>query len=175
MNVTPNAQPTFADLWRRAVERHRDRTFLTFRSEHGEIDSWTYRQFDVIVRDAVWLLTSSGVVAGEPVHLCLRNCPAFIAVWLATAELGAWMVPVDPASSSRDIERQLARVSPKIGFHASAPRPTWRPWRRAPRCAPSPWRRRPQTSDRVDDCAPTTSRPDHRSARRTSSRLPGSP
>ena len=29
------------------------------------------------------------------------------------------MVPVDPASSSRDIETQLARVSPKIGFYAA--------------------------------------------------------
>ena len=29
------------------------------------------------------------------------------------------MVPVDPASSSRDIETQLARVSPQLGFHAA--------------------------------------------------------
>ena len=110
---------TFADIWQRAVDQHGDRTFLTFRSEHGQIDTWTYREFDLIVDDAVALLTASGVGAGDPVHLCLRNCPAFIAIWLAIAELGAWMVPVDPASSSRDIETQLARVSPKIGFHAA--------------------------------------------------------
>ena len=61
----------------------------------------------------------NGVAAGDAVHLCLRNSPAFIAVWLATAKLGAWMVPVDPASSSRDIETQLGRVSPKIGFYAT--------------------------------------------------------
>ena len=65
------------------------------------------------------LLAASGVAAGDPVHLCLRNCPAFIALWLAIAELGAWMVPVDPASSSRDIETQLARVAPTIGFYAA--------------------------------------------------------
>ena len=58
--------------------------------------------------------------AGDAVHLCLRNSPAFIAIWLATARLGAWMVPVDPASSSRDIATQLARVSPTIGFYAAA-------------------------------------------------------
>ena len=61
----------------------------------------------------------NGVTAGDSVHLCLRNSPAFIAVWLATTRLGAWMVPVDPASSSRDIQTQLARVSPAIGFHAA--------------------------------------------------------
>jgi carnitine-CoA ligase len=65
------------------------------------------------------MLTANGVAAGDPVHLCLRNSPAFIAVWLATAEVGAWMVPVDPASTTRDIEIQLARVSPKIGFYAA--------------------------------------------------------
>ena len=119
MSITPSTHRTFADIWQRAVDQHGNRTFLTFRSEHGQIDTWTYRQFDLIVHDAVALLTASGVAAGDPVHLCLRNSPAFIAVWLATAELGAWMVPVDPASSSRDIETQLARVSPKIGFYAA--------------------------------------------------------
>ena len=126
MNATPSTHRTFADIWQRAVDRHGDRIFLTFRSEHGEIDTWTYREFDLIVHDAVALLTASGVVAGDAVHLCLRNCPGFIAVWLATAELGAWMVPVDPASSSRDIETQLARVSPKIGFYAAQRADTYR-------------------------------------------------
>ena len=65
------------------------------------------------------LLAANGVAAGDALHLCLRNCPAFIAVWLATAKLGAWMVPVDPASTSRDVETQLARVAPKLGFYAS--------------------------------------------------------
>ena len=57
----------------------------------------------------------------------LRNSPAFVAIWLATGQLGAWMVPVDPASSSRDIETQLARVSPKIGFYATARAEDYRP------------------------------------------------
>ncbi len=119
MSITPRTHRTFADVWQRAVDQHGNRTFLTFRSEHGQIDTWTYREFDLIVHDAVALLTASGVAPGDPVHLCLRNSPAFVAVWLATATLGAWMVPVDPASSSRDIETQLARVSPTIGFHAA--------------------------------------------------------
>ena len=119
MNTRPSSHRTFADLWRRAVDQHGDRTFLSFRSELGQIDTWTYGEFDLIVDDAAALITASGVAAGDAVHLCLRNCPAFIAVWLAIAKLGAWMVPVDPASSSRDIETQLARVAPKLGFYAA--------------------------------------------------------
>lgn len=118
MNTTPGSR-SFADMWQRAVVDHGDRTFLVFRSEHGRIDTWTYRQFDVVVDDAVARLTANGVAAGDPVHLCLRNCPGFIAIWLATARLGAWMVPVDPASTSRDIASQVARVSPTVGFYAA--------------------------------------------------------
>lgn len=111
---------TFADVWQRAVERHAHRPFLVFRGEDGRIDTWTYGEFDRVVGDAAALLTANGVAAGDALHLCLRNCPAFVALWLATARIGAWMVPVDPASSGRDIATQLARVSPKIGFHAAA-------------------------------------------------------
>ena len=119
MNTEPSDHGTFAELWQRAVERHGTRTFLTFRSEHGEIDTWTYGEFDRIVQDAVALLIGNGVGAGDPVHVCLRNCPAFIALWLGVAELGAWMVPGDPASTSRDIEAQLGRVSPRLGVYAT--------------------------------------------------------
>ena len=119
MNTTPSTRRTFADVWQRAVDEHGDRAFLTFRSEQGQIDTWTYREFDAVVEGAAELLSAHGVTAGDAVHLCLRNSPAFIAIWLATARLGAWMVPVDPASSSRDITTQLARVSPKIGFYAA--------------------------------------------------------
>jgi len=119
MTTTPTTPGTFADLWRRAVEQHGDRPFLTFRSDDGEIDTWTYREFDHVVDGAAAVLTANGVAAGDSLHLCLRNSPAFVAIWLATAKLGAWMVPVDPASSSRDIAAQLARVSPKIGFYAA--------------------------------------------------------
>ena len=49
MTSAPPVDRTFADLWRRAAEQHGDRTFLVFRSEDGEVDSWTYGEFDRIV------------------------------------------------------------------------------------------------------------------------------
>jgi carnitine-CoA ligase len=126
MTPTPRAHRTFTDLWQRAVDRHGDRPFLVFRSEDGQIDTWSYGEFDAVVDDAAALLAANGVGDGDSVHLCLRNSPAFVALWLALAKLGAWMVPVDPASSSRDIETQLRRVTPKIGFHAAARGDTYR-------------------------------------------------
>ena len=35
--MVDDAHQTFADVWRRAVDRHADRPFLLFRSEDGEI------------------------------------------------------------------------------------------------------------------------------------------
>ena len=67
-------------------------------------------------------LAAAGVTPGSPVHVVLRNCPAFIAIWLACARSGAWMVPVDPTSTARDISRQLDRVRPAAGICAGEPR-----------------------------------------------------
>jgi crotonobetaine/carnitine-CoA ligase len=126
MHSAPSTDGTFADVWQRAVDQHAHRPFLIFRSEDGQIDTWTYGEFDLVVDDARALLSTNGVAAGDSVHLCLRNSPAFIAIWLAVAKLSAWMVPVDPASSSRDIETQLRRVTPKIGFYAAQRADTYR-------------------------------------------------
>jgi crotonobetaine/carnitine-CoA ligase len=125
MTTTSRRPGTFAELWLRAVDRHADRPFLVFRSEDGAIDTWTYDEFDGLVRDTMALLAAHGVGRGDAVHLCLRNCPGFIALWLATTALGAWMVPVDPASTSRDVESQIARVTPKMGFYARARKDTY--------------------------------------------------
>ena len=126
MTSQPDTEPTFAGIWQRAVDRHGDRPFLVFRGEDGRVDTWSYGEFDRVVDDAAALLSAHGVTPGDAVHLCLRNCPGFVALWLAVARLGAWMVPVDPASSGRDIETQLGRVAPKVGFCAAARGGTYR-------------------------------------------------
>ncbi|GAA2093493.1 class I adenylate-forming enzyme family protein [Brevibacterium salitolerans] len=81
---------------------------------------WTYREFDAVVRGTEGVLRAHGVAPGDAVHVCLRNCPGFVAVWLAAARMGAWIVPVDPESSSRDIADHLARISPVLGICAEA-------------------------------------------------------
>lgn len=111
---------TFHDIWRRAVGEHGESTFLLFRSDSGEITGWTYAQFDDVVSRVSGTLVESGVRPGAAVHLVLRNCPAFVALWLAVARLGAWVVPVDPASAGPDIRSQVSRVRPAVSVVAAA-------------------------------------------------------
>ena len=59
MTTTSRRPGTFAELWQRAVDRHADRPFLVFRSEDGEIDTWTYDEFDGLVRDTMALLAAA--------------------------------------------------------------------------------------------------------------------
>ncbi|WP_279107282.1 class I adenylate-forming enzyme family protein, partial [Gordonia paraffinivorans] len=105
---------TFAALWNRAVRDHGAREFLVFRDLDGTVSSWTYDRFDDVVGRVAATLAERGVDADAPVHVMLRNCPAFIAIWLAAARLGAWFVPVDPGSTPRDVARQLRRIRPAV-------------------------------------------------------------
>jgi crotonobetaine/carnitine-CoA ligase len=111
---------TFARRWEAAVAGHGDRPFLIFEGPDQSVSQWTYREFDEVVTRFQATLAAAGVTAGSPVHVVLRNCPAFIAVWLACARSGAWMVPVDPTSTARDISRQLDRVRPAAGICAAS-------------------------------------------------------
>ena len=111
---------TFAARWQAAVSSSGDRTFLVFESAGGSVAQWTYREFDAAVERMAATLAEAGVTPGSAVHVVLRNCPAFIAVWLACARSGAWLVPVDPTSTARDIARQLDRVAPAAGICAAS-------------------------------------------------------
>jgi crotonobetaine/carnitine-CoA ligase len=111
---------SFSSTWQRAVAEHGDATFLIFGSDDGVNTRWTYAQFDDVVAHVAGTLRDAGVRPGSSVHLVLRNCPAFVAVWLAVARLGAWMVPVDPASAARDISSQVGRVEPRVSIIAAS-------------------------------------------------------
>ncbi|MGC2975722.1 class I adenylate-forming enzyme family protein [Brevibacterium sp. FAM 25378] len=110
---------TFAQLWAAASERVADREFLLFREKNGDVPSWTYGEFDAIVDKVAATLVDLGVRPGSSIHLCLKNCPGFIALWLAAARIGAWIVPVDPASAKNDITTQISRVAPVLGICSS--------------------------------------------------------
>jgi carnitine-CoA ligase len=112
---------TFAQRWDAAVAGpSADRPFLVFEGPDGSVSQWTYREFDEVVRCMGAKLAASGVTQGSSVHVVLRNCPAFIAIWLACARSGAWLVPVDPTSTARDISRQIDRVRPAAGICAAS-------------------------------------------------------
>jgi carnitine-CoA ligase len=115
-----DAGMTFARRWAAAVAAHGDRPFLIFEGPDRSVAQWTYREFDEVVTRTGATLAAAGVTPGSSVHVVLRNCPAFIAIWLACARSGAWIVPVDPTSTARDISRQLDRVRPAAGICAAS-------------------------------------------------------
>lgn len=124
MRITPDS-PTFQRMWNAAVTDHADRTFLVFRSPdaptaQAPTTQWTYAQFDRLVAGAAAKMAEHGVTRGSSVHVALANSPAFVMAWLAAARLGAWLVPVDPASSARDIANQIRRTTPTLGICAAA-------------------------------------------------------
>lgn len=110
----------FAQVWRDTVANHPERCFLRFLDDDQEASAWSYEQFDDLVARTAARLSELGVGRGDAVHLCLRNSPAFVMVWLACARLGAWMVPVDPASTARDIATQTRRTRPRVGIAAAS-------------------------------------------------------
>jgi len=112
------AAMTFQSRWTRAVREHASAPFLLFRSTDGSTAHWSYEQFDGVVAKTAGTLRNLGVQPGSAVHMVLRNCPAFVAVWLAVARLGAWMVPADPASTSRDMGKQIRKTRPVVGLCA---------------------------------------------------------
>jgi carnitine-CoA ligase len=111
---------TFAQRWETAVRTSGDRPFLIFEGPDRSVAQWTYREFDEVVTRMGAALAAAGVTPGSSVHVVLRNCPAFIAIWLACARSGAWLVPVDPTSTARDIGRHLDRVRPAAGICAAS-------------------------------------------------------
>ncbi|MBK5308106.1 MAG: acyl--CoA ligase [Frankiaceae bacterium] len=118
-SVTVIAEPgTFAELWQRATASFPDAPFFVFEDRAGDQHSWTYAAFDKAVERVADTLAAHGVRPGDAVHVVLRNSPAFVAIWLAVSEIGAFMVPVDPASTVPDIDRQVRRVSPRLAVCA---------------------------------------------------------
>ena len=116
---------TFTEAWCRSVRAGSDTTpasnDLMASASHGPTASLT------CWRRAGALLQSSGVGAGSPVHLALTNSPAFVALWLAAANLGAWIVPSDPMSSTPELVQHIERTRPAVGFCAAARAALYRP------------------------------------------------
>lgn len=116
--MTAARHATFAARWHQAVATVPDRLFLRWEDRQGATTEWTYAQFDALIARVAGGLVERDVRPGDPVHLALPNAPAFVAVWLAATSLGAWIVPSDPGSTSREIGEHLARTHPKLSVHS---------------------------------------------------------
>ena len=111
--------PTLARRWREAVDAGPERPFLTFESHAGDACDWTYAAFDALVARVAGGLGRAGVGAGDRVHLVLANSPAFVAVWLACARIGAAIVPSDPRATTRELAVHARRAAPRVAVVAA--------------------------------------------------------
>jgi len=105
---------TSAARWRRAVETHRERPFLTFEIEPGDEQSWSYGEFDEVVARTASGMAERGVGPGDVVHLVLPNSVAFVAVWLACARLGATFSCSDPRATAAELGAARDRLRPVL-------------------------------------------------------------
>jgi crotonobetaine/carnitine-CoA ligase len=117
--VSDVERATFAGRWREAVAFGGDRAFLVWEDRSGSLTTWTYAEFDALVARVAGGLAGRGVKRGASVHLALANSPAFVATWLAAAQLGAAIVPSDPTATGPELGGHLRRTSPAVGVCAT--------------------------------------------------------
>jgi crotonobetaine/carnitine-CoA ligase len=117
--VSATGRATFAGRWRRAVAARGPSPFLVWEDADGHVTSWSYGDFDALVARVAGGLRARGVEPGRAVHLALANSPAFVAVWLAATQLGAWVVPSDPKATAPELRGHASRTRPAVGVCAS--------------------------------------------------------
>lgn len=111
--------PAFAGRWDRAVASVPHRPFLLWDDGSGATSSWTYERFDAVLSEVAGWLAGAGVKAGDGIHLALPNSPAFVALWLASMRMGAWILPADPQASPPEIRQQIELARPRVGVCAA--------------------------------------------------------
>jgi len=98
---------TLRDLLEEKLLLCPDREFLIFEDRQGNVENYTYREFDAWVNQVANGLLADGVQRDEKVVVHLPNSPAFLASWFALAKIGAVMVPSNTANSAGEMEYLL--------------------------------------------------------------------
>jgi crotonobetaine/carnitine-CoA ligase len=95
------------DLLEERVALHADHDFLVFEDRAGEVERYSYREFDARVNQLANGLLAEGVAFDEKVVVHLPNSPVFLVTWFALAKIGAVMVPTNAANTSAEMEYVL--------------------------------------------------------------------
>jgi crotonobetaine/carnitine-CoA ligase len=93
------AWPTLGHLLEDAAKRHREKTLLVYEGQ-----TLSFEAFDLQVNRAANALQALAVGRGDKVALMLPNGFEFPTAWLASAKLGAVMVPVNINYKEHDLE-----------------------------------------------------------------------
>jgi fatty-acyl-CoA synthase len=91
-----------AERFARAVERHPQRDCLAFGTRR-----LSFAQVEEEAAALAAAFADFGIEAGDRVAVDLTNVPEWITTMLATARLGAVLVPVDPSVSYHELKYQL--------------------------------------------------------------------
>ncbi len=83
------------ELWNELSATRGDHVFLAYENREGRRSSFTYRAFDELVNRTANYLLAQGVGQGDNVAVQLYNCPEYVSVLLALAQIGAVAVPVN--------------------------------------------------------------------------------
>src|SRR5262249_58653504 len=90
--------------------------FLTWDDDSGSSRTWTYAQFARVLAEVAGWLVKNGLKAGDGLHLSLPNSPAFVALWLASMRLGAWILPSDPQATAPELRHQASLAHPRLAI-----------------------------------------------------------
>lgn len=86
---------TLKSQWNETVSFYGDNLFLTYISVEDEVSNYTYKEFDMLVKETANLFLDLGIQQGELVALHLHNRPEYLICWLALAQIGAVSVPMN--------------------------------------------------------------------------------
>ena len=93
---------TIGSLVEDASRRYPTREALYFNGQR-----WTFRQFQEDVERAALGLLSLGISPGEKVSLWMPNCPEWLHIFYAVAQIGAVLVPINTRLRTEDLRYVL--------------------------------------------------------------------
>ncbi|MDR0283636.1 MAG: AMP-binding protein, partial [Propionibacteriaceae bacterium] len=96
---------TFGGTWEAAVREAPDRDFLVYLDEADGRATYTYGQFDRLVRRTAAGFAACGIGYQTIVALQVGNSPEFVSCFLALARLGAVVVPLGLKTPAPELRR----------------------------------------------------------------------
>ena len=121
--MTPSAHNAIdvAALVRRAGQAYPHKTAIIW-----EDGARTYTELLARIDALAGQLREMGVREGDRVGLALGNGPVFVEGYLATAQLGAIVVPLNPRQSDREHDHVLHNAEPRVLIADAVAAPTLR-------------------------------------------------
>ena len=110
----PGATLNFAEHIARSLEKHRDRVMVVSRSQTTGSDEWTgQRMLDEIASVRAGLV-AQGIGQGDRVVAYLPNIPQSLALYFATASLGAIFCAVPPEMGPQSVLDRIEQLEPSL-------------------------------------------------------------